>query len=251
MFLTSKTEENLYINFEKIGLKNDVKNNNVLIKINLARVYRKNHPRTDMCLLQKLVTFIYQNGGKCAITEASDGYLTENLITSGFNDLLNYYDIKVIDVDLADCDEVLTHDECHFIPKCFQEYSVRIGFPATSKREEMLYSNNIKLFFGAVPRSKYQLDNNIASNGAPRPKLHKNLHSSIVNIFLTINNYSPFKYYINGGLSYNEKIGEFTLSETYIGNNALELDNQLFETYFNDCEYPEYLNILKTKNYCV
>jgi hypothetical protein len=251
MFFGSNNEKDLFNNFEKIGLKNDIKNNNILIKIKSARAYKKNHPCTDMYLLKNLVTFIYQNGGTCAITEGSNGYLTENLITFGFKDMLNYYDIKVIDVDLVDCDEVLVNGETHYIPKCFQEYSVRIGFPATSKREEMLYSNNVKLFFGAVPRKKYQLENLNISKGVPRPKLHINLHSSVVNVFLAINNYSPFKYYLNGGLSYNEKTGEFTLPETYIGNNALELDNYLFQTYFNDCEYPEYLNILKAKNYCV
>ena len=251
MFLGSNNEKDLFNNFGKIGLKDDIKNNCVLIKIKSTRIYKKNHPCTDIFLLVKLVTFVYQNGGTCAITEGSDGYLTENLITSGLKDLLNYYNIKVIDVDLADCDEVLSNNEIHYIPKCFQEYSVRIGFPATSKREEMLYSNNVKLFFGAVPRKKYQLENPNISKGVPRPKLHINLHSSIVNVFLAINNYSLFKYYLNGGLSYNEKIGEFTLHETYIGNNALELDNYLFQKYFNSCEYPEYLNILKTKNYSV
>jgi len=247
MFLTSSNENDLFMNFGKICLRKDIEKNTVLIKINLSGIYTKNHPRTDIYLLKQLVSFIYQNGGTCAIAEGANGYLAENLITSGFNDLLNYYKIKVIDVDLADCDEVLTHGECHYIPKCFQEYSVRIGFPATSKREEMLFSNNVKLFFGAVPKKKYQFDNSIVSNEVPRPKLHKNLHSSVVNLFLALNNYSPFKYYINGGLSYNEKIGEFTLPETYVGNDAFELDNYLFQTYFNDCEYPEYLNMLKTE----
>ena len=247
MFLKSNNTEYLYNNFDKIGLKKDIENNDVLIKINSARVYTKNHPRTDMNLLKILITFIYQNGGKCTITEGSDGYLTENLINSGLRDFLNHYNVKVVDVDLADCDEVFTHGERHYIPKYFQEYSVRIAFPATSKREEMLYSNNVKLFFGAVPRSKYQLDSKIVPKGAPRPKLHINLHSSIVNLFLTINDYSPFKYYLNGGLSYNEKHGEFMLPETYIGDNALELDNHLYQTYFSDCEYPEYLKKLKAK----
>jgi len=245
MFLINNNEKDLFMNFEKIGLRKDIENSNVLIKINLSGIYGKNHPRTDISLLKKLVSFIYQNGGTCSIAEGANGRLVENLVFSGFDDFLDYYNIKVIDIEQVECDEVLIHRECHYIPKCFQEYSVRIGLPAASKREEMLYSNNIKLFFGAVPKNKYQLDYNKVSNGVPRPKLHINLNSSIVNLFLAINNYSPFKYYINGGLSYNEKIGEFTLAETYIGDNALELDNYLFQTYFNNCEYPEYLNILK------
>lgn len=247
MFLISYNEENLIENFGEIGLKNRIQDANVLIKINLSGIYQKNHPRTDMDLLKKVVTFIYQNGGKCAIAEGSNGFLKENLITSGFKDILNYFNIKVIDVDLVDCDEVFANNEYHYIPKCFQEYSVRIAIPATSKRKEMLYSNNIKLFFGAVPRRKYQDNSITVQKSVPRMKLHENLHLSIVNLFLTMNKYSPFNYFINGGLSYNENSGEFLLTENYIGNDALELDNYIFEKYFTDCEYPEYLNILKSK----
>ena len=158
------------------------------------------------------------------------------------------FDIKVIDVDLLDeFEKIDSYGECHYIPKCFQEYPVRVAIPATSKRVDMLYSNNIKLFFGAVPRKMYQLDNSDVSIGLPRPKLHQNLHLSVANLFLAIQSYSPFQFYINGGLAYNENKGEFFLTETFIGNDALELDCHLFQTFFNDCEYPNYLDILKTR----
>ena len=49
-----------------------------------------------MAILKKVVEYIYQNDGRCAITEAADGYLVDNLIASGFKDSLNNYNIKVI-----------------------------------------------------------------------------------------------------------------------------------------------------------
>ena len=245
MFLTSSNDNDLFENFDKIGLKNGTHNKNILIKINLSRICRKNHPRTDMPLLRKIVKYIFENDGKCAITEGSDGFLNENLQASGFDDMLKYYGIKVIDVDLEECDEVFFNGEYHYIPKCFQEYQIGIAIPATSKRLNMLYSNNVKLFFGAVPRKMYQLENTDILKDAPRSKLHQNLHFSVANLFLAINSYINFGFFINGGLSYNENRGEFMLEETFVGNDAMELDSYIFEKYFNDCEFPDYLNMLR------
>ena len=244
MFYTSNNQEELFKNIEALGLTQEIIKNEVLIKINLSRPYTKNLPRTDMLLLKTFVDYIYQNGGKCAITEGASGYLNENLVASGFDEMLKRYKIKVIDVDLEDCDEVLSFGEHHYIPKCFQEYPTRIAIPSTSKRENMVFSNNVKLFVGAVPRRMYQLDTANVVIDAPRPKIHQNLHSSVANLFLAINSYSPFQFYVNGGLSFNENIGEFNFSEVFIGNDALELDCHLFKTFFNDCEYPDYLDIL-------
>ena len=150
-------------------------------------------------------------------------------------------------MDLEDCDEVVSYGEPHYIPKCFREYPVRIAVPAASKREGMIYSNNIKLFFGAVPRKMYQFDNENVLRGVPRPKLHIDLFLSIVNLFLAIQEYSPFHFFVNGGLSYNENKGEFVLPESYVGNDALELDCHMFQAFFSDCEYPDYLNILRAR----
>jgi len=244
MFLSSKNDPELYDNFKTIGLKNVVKNNDALIKINLSGMYQTNHPRTDMALLKKVVAYIYNNGGTCAITEGSSGCLTQSLVASGFGDILKKYDIKIINVDLLnEFEKIDSRGEYHYIPKCFLKYPVRIAVPAASKRAGMLYSNNIKLFFGAVPRKMYQLDNAGAPAIVPRPKLHQNLHNSVASLFLAVKNYSDFHFFINGGLAYNENAGEFILTDTFVGNNALELDLHIFQTFFNDCEYPEYLNI--------
>ena len=141
----------------------------------------------------------------------------------------------------------MSYGEQHYIPKCLQEYPVRIAIPATSKREGMVYSNNVKLFVGAVPRKMYQHSTLDIKSDAPRPKIHQNLHLSVANLFLAIQDYSPFQFYINGGLSFKENMGEFTFSKTFIGNDALELDCHIFHTFFQECEYPDYLNILKSR----
>ena len=148
---------------------------------------------------------------------------------------------------MDDFEKVDSYGEYHYIPKCFLEYPVRIVVPAATKRVDMLYSNNVKSFVGAVPRKKYQLVNSNIPISVPRPKLHQNLNLSVANLFHAIKIYSDFRFSINGGLAYNENIGEFMLADTYVGNNALELDLHIFNTYFNDCEFPEYLKILKTR----
>ena len=248
MFYISNNKQELFDNFEAIGLKHEIINKkDVLIKINLSRAYTKNLPRTDMTILKSIINFTYQNGGRCAIAEGARGFLIENLINSGFEDTLIQYNIKVIDIDSEDSEEMLSNGEKHYIPKCFKEYPVRIAIPATSKREGMIYSNNIKLFVGAVPRKMYQLDGTDAGRDVPRPKIHQNLHLSIANLYLAIQSYSPFQFYINGGLSFNENIGEFNYTETFVGNDALELDCHIFKTFFKTCEYPDYLDILKAR----
>ena len=248
MFLSSKNDSELYNNFKTIGLKDAVKNNDVLIKINLSGIYIKNHPRTDMALLSKIVAYIHENGGKTAITEGSAGCLTKNLIDSGFEETIDKYGVKVINVDLLDdFEKVDSYGECHYIPKCFREYPVRIAVPATTKRVGMLYSNNVKLFVGAVPRKMYRLDSSNVPVSVPRPKLHQNLHLSVANLFHAVKIYSDFQFYINGGLAYNENIGEFILADTYVGDDAPELDLHIFNNYFYDCDYPEYLEILKNR----
>jgi hypothetical protein len=247
MFLISNNNQELFKNIEKIGLTHEIMaNKDILIKIN-SGPYRIHRPRTDMVLLKTVVNFIYESGGRCAIAEGAGGFFTENLIASGFEDMLKQYNLKIIDIDSEDYDEVLSYGEQHYIPKCFQEYPVRIAIPAASKREGMIYSNNIKLFVGAVPKKMYQL--NIANVGkvVPRPKIHQNLHLSVANLFFAVQKYSPFQFYINGGLSFNETIGEFNFAETFVGNNALELDCYIFRTFFNNCEYPDYLNIIQDR----
>jgi len=244
----SSSEQKLFKDLDTFGLKSDIEiKGKVLIKINLARVYWQNHPRTDISILKQLITYIYQNGGTCAIAEGANGYLQKNLYTSGLEELLKLHKVKIIDADIEDYDEVVSNGERHYIPKIFKEYPVRIAMPSASKRVGMHYSNNIKLFVGAVPRKMYQLDDGEVIGHAPRARLHQNLDQSIANLFMAMKEYSPFHYYVNGGLSYNENIGEFNFDEILIGNDALKLDLHVFQKYFSDCVCPDYLGIVAAK----
>jgi len=208
-----------------------------------------NHPRTDIALLKTLINYVYQNGGRCAIAEGASGYLANNIIASGLDDIVKFYGIKIIDVDSEDCDEVESCGELHHIPKCFREYPARIAVPSASKRKGMIFSNNIKLFVGAVPKKPYQFNEGAAPEDVPRPRLHQNLNLSVANLFLAVRKYSPFQFYLNGGLAYNENTGEFSFAETFVGDDALELDCHIYQTFFNDCEYPGYLEILKARRF--
>jgi len=210
MFYTSSNYQDFFGNLDLFGIKSEIHNNkSVLIKINLSGVYKENFPRTDMKILKNTIDYIYKNGGICAITEGANGYLRNNLVASGLEKTLKHYEIKIIDADMEDFEEIISYGERHYIPKFFKSYPFRIAIPAASKRKDMYYSNNIKLFVGAVPRKMYQLDDAQISGHAPRPRLHQDLDVSIANLFHAIEKYSPFHVYINGGLSFNENKGEF------------------------------------------
>ena len=248
MFYSSSSYQDFLATLDLIGIKSAINNmKDVLIKINLSRAYSKNLPRTDMTILRNTIDYIYQNGGTCAIAEGAHGYLRDNLVASGLEDILKHYEIKVIDADTEDYEEIISYGEHHYIPKCFKNYPIRIAMPAASKRKDMYYSNNIKLFVGAVPRKMYQLDDARANIHAPRPRLHQNLDASIASLFNAMEVYSPFHFYINGGLSFNENIGEFRFDEIFVGNDALELDLHIYQNFFSDCTYPEYLDIIKSR----
>jgi uncharacterized protein (DUF362 family) len=224
-----------------LGEKIKQEQQSVLLKINLARPAKPNHPRTDAGLLAGVIEYVSACGGSCAIAESANHYLSKNLEQAGLEGLIQKHRVRVIDLDLEEAEQVITGGEAHYIPKCFREYGLRIGIPATSKRPEMLYSNNVKLFVGAVPRRMYQLGGQVLDW---RPRVHVDLHRSVSNIFKAVQAYSPFSYFINGGLAMHESRGEFMLDGIFVGNDAAELDLHLLERYFADVEKPDYLNRL-------
>jgi uncharacterized protein (DUF362 family) len=210
----------------------------VLVKINLSRPAAPGHPRTDPFLLSELIKYIYANNGTCAIAESANRYLAVNLEQAGLTDIISRYNVKVIDLDFEDTEEITYNGEKHYIPKCFQAYGIRIALPVASKREGMVFSNNIKLFVGAVPRRMYQIDNKIVDW---RPRVHLDLHKSVADIYDSIQRYSPFTVFINGGLAMDEKKGEFLINEILVGNDGLELDLYILKKYFGYLDIPEYL----------
>lgn len=122
-----------------------------LIKINLARTPLPGHPRTDNGLLTALVRLITAADARCAIAECAGGLLAENLRAIGLGGVLEQPGVRCIDLDLEEAEEVVIHGESHYIPRCLRDYAVRIALPVASKRLDMLFSNNVKLFVGAVP----------------------------------------------------------------------------------------------------
>lgn len=245
MIIKSEDEKNLYDSLDKIGLSKEIeKHKSVLIKINLARPAKAGHPRTDFYLLSETIKYVYQNHGTCAIAESANGYLKNNLELLGLGDIIKKYNVEIIDLDFEETEKVIVDGEDHYIPKCLTNYGVRIAIPATSKRPGMIFSNNIKLFVGAVPRKMYQVGEKTVDC---RPRIHINLHKSVANVYSAIQEYSPFNFYINGGLAMDEATSEFRLGDILVGDNALELDKYVLKNFFSKHEIPEYIKILENK----
>jgi uncharacterized protein (DUF362 family) len=211
-----------------------------LIKVNLAGPRRPGNPRTDAGVLTALLHLITETGARCAVAEGAYGYLAENLHAIGLGPVLKQTQTQVIDLDLEEAEEVIINGEAHYIPRCLREYTVRLAVPAATKREEMLFSNNVKLFVGTVPRRYYQLDEPTTW----RPRLHVDLHRSVANVFLAVQQYAPFQYFINGGIMAQEGRGEFPLPGVLVGDDALELDEYLIRSVFM-IDQPEYLRLLR------
>jgi hypothetical protein len=150
------------------------------------------------------------------------------------------YQVKLIDLDLEDTDCVVVDSEEHHLPKCLRNYAVRLAMPATSKRPGMAFSNNVKLFVGAVPRRMYQN----GEGGSPRPRVHTNLHQSIANIYRSIMAYAPFHFFVNGGKAMFEDRGVITLKETFVSDDAIELDRFILDKF--SIEQPDYIRGLVT-----
>jgi uncharacterized protein (DUF362 family) len=243
MILTVNNQKDLFSCLDDIGLKKSIIDyKSVLVKVNLARIYKKDHPRTDINLLLNLIQYIYSNNGTCAIAESANGYLKQNLETSGLLEIINKYNVTIIDLDLEEVEQIIVNEEQHYIPKCLKNYGVRIAVPATSKRSEMIFSNNIKLFVGAVPRRMYQLGDKVVDW---RPRIHIDLNKSVANIFSAIQRYAPFDFFINGGLAMDENRGEFVFEDILIGDDGIELDLYVIKKYFSYLEIPEYLKRLE------
>lgn len=242
MILKAKSHDEIFNCFDNIGLNEAIKKNNtVFLKVNLARPAEFGHPRTDPLLITQAIRYIEQYNGKCTIGESANGYIKANLEHAGLGKIIKNYGVKVIDLDGEDVDKVMIGGEEHFLPKCLKDFGVRVAIPATSKRPEMIFSNNVKLFVGIIPRRMYQLGDSVVSW---RPRIHVDLHKSVANLYRAVQKYSPFGFYINGGVAMDEKVGEFFMEDILIGNDAIELDLFVLKNYFIHHEVPEYLKNL-------
>lgn len=238
MILRIKEQDDLFSALDKFGFKTSIEEKgSVLIKINLARPPEPSHPRSSPFLLSQLIRYVTAYSSSCAIVESADGYLSENLKSIGLMETIETYHVKLIDLDLekeVECKRI--EDENHYLPKCLKEYGVRIALPAMSKRPQMIFSNNVKLFVGIVPRRMYQIGEPLSW----RPRVHLDLHKSVANIYRVVQGYAPFDFYVNGGLAMDERRGEFVCPDIWIGNDAVELDHAVLHEVFQ-LEPPEYM----------
>jgi len=245
MFVTIKPTETVNSALDALGIKTAIHTHgSVLCKINLARPPEPGHPRTDPTLLTQIIEYIARRNAACALAEAADGFLAENIDRIGLTTIIKQHNVRLIDLDLEDFEAVTINDvdgvagDTHYIPKCLREYGVRIGIPATSKRSGMTFSNNVKLFVGAVPRKMYQ----IGKLQTHRPRLHLNLHKSVATLYRAIMQYAPFHFFVNGGRYILEDRGEGEWDEILVGDNAIEMDIAVCQKF--SVMYPEYLHLL-------
>ena len=239
MILSARIDEPLHITLDKIGVGEAIKRGrSILIKVNLARAPEPGHPRTDPTLLTKIIRYAAQYGARCAIAEGANGFLRQNVETIGLGQTVAEHKVELLDLDLEDFDCVEVDGEKHYLPRCLKAYAVRIGIPATSKRPGMLFSNNVKLFVGAVPRHMYQA----GELKTWRPRVHDNLHQSVASIYRAMMAYAPFGFFVNGGPIMIEGEGERDLGEILVGDNAVELDRYVLGRL--GLEVPEYLDRL-------
>ncbi len=235
MILSVNSDVPLDEAFHRIGIETAFeRSKSVLIKINLARPPEPAHPRTDVALLTAVIEYFASRKIECALAEGANGFLKENVERVGVEKLVQKSQVKVIDLDLEEYECVAVENEEHYLPKCFRDYGIRIGIPAFSKRNGMTFSNNVKLFVGAVPRRMYQL----GEETTWRPRVHIDLHRSVANIYRAVMRYAPFEFFINGGKAFIEGRGEFELP-ILISNSGLELDRFLLKQF--NLEEPRYI----------
>jgi len=203
----------------------------------MARPPEPGHPRTDVRLLAGIIEYFASKNVECALAEGANGFLIENLERAGLKKLVQKKQVKVVDLDLEEYDGVVVEGEEHYLPKCLRDYGTRIGIPAFSKRSGMTFSNNVKLFVGAVPRRMYQF----SEETTWRLRVHVDLHRSVANIYRAVMTYAPFEFFINGGKAIIEGQGEFELP-VLVGDDGLELDRYLLKQF--NLEEPEYITRL-------
>ena len=239
MILSVARGDPLHTTLDEIGLGAAIREGgSVLVKVNLARPPEPRHPRTSPSLLAQVIQYAARHAARCAIAEGADGFLRQNIERIGLGELVGRYRVQILDLDLAETDRVIVEDETHYLPKCLNDYAVRVGIPATSKRPGMTFSNNVKLFVGAVPRRMYQG----GTAGGPRPRVHADLHRSVANIYRAVMAYAPFGFYVNGGKAMFKGRGEVDLGQVLVGNDALELDRFVLDQY--GLEPPGYVRRL-------
>jgi uncharacterized protein (DUF362 family) len=212
----------------------------VLVKINAAHPPAPDHPRTDPELLKGVLALLVDSGARPTICESSRGKFERNLKAMGILRSVRTKSVRVLEVDDLPTERVTVNGEDHHVPEEYLDYEIRIAVPCASKRENMLFSNNVKLMFGAVPIRPYSRPGETVW----RSKLHDDLHRSVANLYMAIEAFAPFHLYVNGGNAYDERRGPFRMTDILVGDDALALDQLVLERWFPSHTLPEYLKRL-------
>jgi uncharacterized protein (DUF362 family) len=244
MLLEATDLPSLKSRFDEIGLTDLLARGiKIGVKINLPRLPKRDVPRTDLQLLRYVIDFLYGRGCRVTVLEGANGFLESNIRSIGLGEQLDAGIFDIIDLDCQEGREYIAEDgETHFLPECLGDFDLRIAVPVTRLGKNTIFSNNVKIFVGVVPRRFYQN----GSQALGRPKIHQDLHRSIANIYSLVRKHYPFHFYINGGncLVYNKNLS--FLPKYFVSDDGARLDLHILK--WLNLEMPEYLaNLIGAK----
>jgi len=145
----------------------------------------------------------------------------------------------LLDLDEAEVEQVTAPDgQIHYLPTCLRDFDIRVALPSTSLRLGMVFSNNVKLFVGLVPRAYYQ----DGLPGVPRPRIHTDLHRSIASLYQAVMSYAPFHFFVNGGAILIAGSDVTRLERNLVSDDGLELDRYVLREL--GLSSPEYIERL-------
>lgn len=227
----------------------DVTNKRIFLKPNVG--YPKPYPyTTSLELIKSVVKLLAKNKPKEIVVgegSTSKSSALDNFATLGFIDELSKYQVKFVDLNACESSEVkLSEKVSHYLPTCLRDFDVRISVPVIKfyedEQKKTFMSNAIKNFFGLPPKDRYHSLN----NSYKRDKLHDNLHKSVMEIFLAVEQFAPFDLFVCDGLEvlYGEgSIGNpQKWGKMILADNALEADLKVIELL--EKQLPEYLEML-------
>lgn len=235
--------------FDKWLKVKEVINKRIFLKPNAG--YPKPYPyTTSLELIKSVVKLLTKYKPKEIVIgegSTSKSSALANFTTLGFVDELSKYKVNFIDLNTCESSEVkLSEKVTHYLPTCLKDFDIRISIPVIKfyedEQKKIFMSNAIKNFFGLPPKTRYHSFN----NSYKRDKLHENLYKSVMEIFLAVEQFAPFDFYVCDGLEvlYGEgsmgnpqKWGKLILSD-----NALEADLKVIALL--DKPLPEYLEML-------
>lgn len=243
--LKKNKDINVITNFFIDEMKKYNKPISIGIKINLSSPTKEEAPKTDAYLLRNIIEKLTSVGHKVILYEGANGHLYENIVKLGVGDLVDGELVSCVDLDFEkDVDLIEKNGRRYAIPQKLKNVDVRIAVPCATKRKGFLFSCGVKTFVGVVPRKYCQ---NGRESVFSRPLFHEDLDTTISDLYLIIEEYVPFSFYITGGNTISEKKDIKILPEYYISDNAVQLDECILNVLGED--EPKYLQHIRRCKY--